>query len=277
MFFTTSSCYKSECFHKQHIVKVSNTLTIVMLGLSILFFISGCTPTSNDNNEVQQVSSSSDIEQIKEPVFDEQERAKQAQQEKEKLISNAREKLNLTEYYQDCLMHGEKTAPYQKYIMLHDTEGNSNAQSVIDWWASNGNLVGAHFVINKDGSIWQAAPLDTIVHHAGFGNTGHNALYGTEDESRDDKLGTKPIGSWASDYGMNSFSIGIEIVHIGGEGDYPLAQLQALDSLIAYIDSYYGFKSEIIDHKAWRSGNSDTSQEFSEYLSSYQNNRVHSS
>ena len=61
----------------------------------------------------------------------------------------------------------------------------------------------------------------------------------------------------------------------GGEGDYPEAQLEALDGLIAYIDSYYGFESEIIDHKAWRSGNSDTSEEFSAYLENYQERRRH--
>ena len=69
--------------------------------------------------------------------------------------------------------------------------------------------------------------------------------------------------------------MGIELVHRGGEGDYPEAQLEALDGLIAYIDSYYGFESEIIDHKAWRSGNSDTSEEFSAYLENYQERRRH--
>ena len=74
---------------------------------------------------------------------------------------------------------------------------------------------------------------------------------------------------------MNSYSIGIEMVHVGGSGDYPEAQLEALDGLIAYIDTYYGFESEIIDHKAWRTGNSDTSPEFAEYLANYQDHRTH--
>ena len=42
------------------------------------------------------------------------------------------------------------------------------------------------------------------------------------------------------------------MVHVGGSGDYPQAQLEALDSLIAYIDTHYGFESEIIYQKAWR-------------------------
>lgn len=95
------------------------------------------------------------------------------------------------------------------------------------------------------------------------------------DESRDDKVGTKAIGNGFADYGMNSFSIGIEMVHVGGSGDYSAAQLEALDALIAYIDAYYGNESQIIDHKAWRSGNSDTSPEFATYLENYQNRRKH--
>ncbi len=75
---------------------------------------------------------------------------------------------------------------------------------------------------------------------------------------------------------MNSYSIGIEMIHDGSTGEgYPEEQLEALDGLIAYIDAYYGFPSAIIDHKAWRSGNSDTSAEFSWYLSNYQQYRTH--
>lgn len=158
---------------------------------------------------------------------------------------------------------------------MHDTEGESDASGVVNYWDSTGSGVAAHFVVNRDGSIVQCVPLDSIAHHAGFGDTGNNALYGVEDESRDDKKGTVPIGDWAADYGMNSYSIGIEMVHVGGSGDYPEAQLEALDGLIAYIDAYYGFESAIIDHKAWRTGNSDTSPEFASYLVSYQKTRTH--
>ena len=159
--------------------------------------------------------------------------------------------------------------------MLHDTEGTGDAYSVINYWDGSGQGVAAHFVINTDGSVVQCVPLDKITHHAGFGDAGHNAQYGVEDESRDDKVGTVPIGDWAPDYGMNSYSVGIEMVHVGGSGYYPEEQLNALDALIAYIDSYYGFESTIIDHKAWRSGNSDTSPEFAGYLANYQDHRTH--
>lgn len=69
--------------------------------------------------------------------------------------------------------------------------------------------------------------------------------------------------------------MGIELVHVGGAGEYPQAQLEALDALIAYIDAYYGFESAVTDHKAWRSGNSDTSPEFAAYLNNYQTTRTH--
>ncbi len=183
--------------------------------------------------------------------------------------------LDLAEDYRPDFVHGDKDAEYQKYIVLHDTEGDGDAESVISSWDAAGSGVAAHFVVNKDGSIVQCVPLDEIAHHAGFGDTGHNEEFGVEDESRDDKVGTEEIGDWASDYGMNSYSVGIELVHVGGEGDYPEAQLEALDGLIAYIDAYYGFESEIIDHKDWRTGNSDTSDEFAGYLASYQEKRTH--
>lgn len=181
----------------------------------------------------------------------------------------------IAEDFRESFDHGPKGAEHQKYIVLHDTEGESDAASVIDWWDSNGNLVAAHFIVNKDGSIWQCVPLDRIAHHAGYGDTGHNEQYGISEDGRDDMKGSSPIGGDFADYGMNASSIGIEMVHVGGEGDYPEAQLDALDALIAYIDDYYGFESEIIDHKAWRSGNSDASPEFADYLESYQTKRIH--
>jgi hypothetical protein len=183
--------------------------------------------------------------------------------------------ISIVEDYRESFVHGDKGPAFQKYIVLHDTEGEGSPASVIDWWDSNENLVAAHFVIGKDGSVYQCVPLDKIAHHAGYGNAGHNDAYGTTEDGRDDMLGSARIGDWAPDYGMNAWSVGIEMVHVSGSGDYPEEQLNALDTLIAYIDAYYGFESTIIDHKAWRSGNSDTSPEFSEYLYNYQDHRRH--
>ena len=189
-------------------------------------------------------------------------------------------RLDMTLDLHDELAHGPKGVDYQKYIVLHDTEGDGEPESIVSYWVGNGNLVAAQFVVGKDGHVAQCVPMDEIAHHAGYGDAGHNKLYGVTDESRDDMLGTKPIGSSCPDYGMNSYSVGIELVHVGGGGDYPQAQLEALDGLIAYIDAYYAEwgqtePSVIIDHKAWRTGNSDTSAEFAGYLANYQDHRTH--
>ena len=169
------------------------------------------------------------------------------------------------------LSHGSKPAQYQKYIVLHDTEGGGSPQNVIDGWASTGQRVAAHFVVGKDGTVVQCVPMDNIAHHAGYGNRGYNAQFGVPEDGRDDKRGTSSY-----DYGMNGYSIGIELVHEGWSGErYPEAQLDALDRLIAYIDSYYGFQSTIIDHKMWAYGNSDTSAEFAGYLANYRSKRAH--
>ena len=187
----------------------------------------------------------------------------------------ARALLDISEDYRDEFVHGEKGSMYQRYIVLHDTEGEADPASVVSSWDGSDKGVAAHFIVGKDGSIVQCVPLDNIAHHAGYGDAGHNDMYGVPEDGRDDMVGTTPIGDWAPDYGMNSYSVGIEMVHIGGSGDYPEEQLQALDNLIAYIDAYYGSESTIIDHKAWRSGNSDTSPEFAGYLENYQNHRTH--
>ncbi len=180
----------------------------------------------------------------------------------------------------DDLAHGEKGPEYQRYVVLHDTEGGGTPESVASYFEGSGNFVASHFIVGKDGHIAQCVAIDKIAHHAGYGDTGNNEAFGTTDESRDDMRGSVPIGSSYPDYGMNSYSVGIEIIHVGGEGDYPAEQLSALDALIAYLDAYYAEQGlenagTIIDHKAWRASNSDTSAEFAGYLASYQDHRAH--
>ncbi len=263
-------------------IQIKKVLTIAT-ALFLTFCLSACTVNVNLNQRDDSKEFQGDV---KDSQLSEEEQQKMAQKqeeqqkEAEKIITRTdvetpRDALGITEDYRASFVHGEKGKDCQKYIMLHDTEGNNNAASVISGWDANGAGVAAHFIVNKDGTIWQCVPLDKIAHHAGYGDTGHNAQFGVEDESRDDKVGTVSIGSSFADYGMNSWSVGIEIVHVGGSGYYPEEQLVALDSLIGYIDAYYGFESEITDHKAWRSGNSDTSAEFAQYLANYKQFRKH--
>lgn len=188
--------------------------------------------------------------------------------------------LNITKQTDSSFNHGSKAKENQKYIMLHDTEMDASPSTVVTSWANSGNGVAAHFVVGGDGSIVQAVELDTITHHAGWGGPGDfDAKFGVGNNDGkgkgDDLVGTTKSGyeSYTS-YGMNSYSIGIEMCHVNGQ-DYPDAQLNAVDKLIAYIDSYYGFKSEIIDHKDWRPSNSDTDSNFSQYLNNYKSLRHH--
>ena len=187
-------------------------------------------------------------------------------------VAELKDNANIKDCIKRKLAHGTKTAKYQKYIVLHDTEGNGSPQSFANYFASTGTYVAAHFVVSRNGSVGQIVDIDKIAHHAGYGNKGHNKKYGVKKDGRDDMRGTKSIGSYCPDYGMNAWSIGIEMEHLHGHG-YTTAQLKALDKLIAYIDAYYGFESTIIDHKAWRAGNSDTDSTFKTYLKNYKKYR----
>ncbi len=246
-------------------------------GLALAFLLAGCSqPEANeeqtDSLQVSDVAADSADAATASANTTQEPSAQETKPTAEEL----RAKLSLSEDYRSSFNHGTKTAEYQKYIVLHDTEVDTSASSIVNSWESSGNKVAAHFVVNKDGSIVQCVPLDAIAHHAGYGDTGKNESYGVEDESRDDKVGTTGAPSKSiTDYGMNSYSIGIEIVHVGGAGSYPEAQLQAVDNLIAYIDAYYGKESAIIDHKTWRASNSDTSAEFAGYLANYEDHRTH--
>ncbi len=238
--------------------------------LALAFLLAGCSQpeTADQQDDSLQVSDTS-VESADAAQESEEQAAKPTAEE-------LRAKLDISEDYRASFEHGVKTAEYQKYIVLHDTEVDTSASSIVGSWDGNGSGVAAHFIVNKDGSIVQCVPLDVIAHHAGYGDTGHNESYEVTDESRDDKVGTTGAPSKTiTDYGMNSYSVGIEIVHVGGAGDYPEAQLQAVDNLIAYIDAYYGKESTIIDHKTWRTSNSDTSAEFATYLANYEDHRTY--
>ena len=184
-------------------------------------------------------------------------------------------KPKIKKMYSKRFIHGKKTTKQTKYIVLHDTEVSGVDASAIakSWKNSNNGYVAAHFVVGRDGAIVQCVPLNKIAHHAGFGNKGHNKKFKVSSK-RDDMRGVKSIGSAYPDYGMNACSIGIEICHASGES-YTKAQLKSLDKLIAYIDYKLGKKCRIIDHKTWRTTNSDTSAAFAKHLKNYKSKRHH--
>ncbi len=247
-----------------------------MLGAALALGLVGCGATAPLGDAVQGAADERPQEPILDDAATDAPAAEEPEEEQPEETEPELPEIAIEQNFVEEFSHGPKTAEFQKYIVLHDTEGGGTPYNVIDGWVSDGNHIASHFIIGKDGQIVQCVPMDQIAHHAGFGDAGHNDYYGTTDESRDDKLGTTPIGDWAPDYGMNSYSIGIEMIHQGStDEDYPEAQLEALDALIAYIDAYFGSESQIIDHKAWRSGNSDTSPEFAGYLANYQATRTH--
>ncbi|MDR1018355.1 MAG: N-acetylmuramoyl-L-alanine amidase, partial [Lachnospiraceae bacterium] len=244
------------------------------------------TVTVDSNKVIDQEKVKEEEAKKKAEVAKKQASQKAAERDKVEAAKKAKSKtnakalfasLNCKQIFYNDLIHGNKPAKYQKYIVLHDTEGGGTPEGVISGWESAGSGVAAHFVIGRDGSIAQSVPLDKIGHHAGYGNGGFNKKYGISDDGRDDMKGSVSIGSSYPDYGMNAWSIGIELIH-NGEADYPEAQLKRLDALIKYLDAYYantttGNAGKIIQHKDWRTTNSDCSNEFQGYLSNYQSKR----
>lgn len=177
--------------------------------------------------------------------------------------------------YSSKFLHGKFGKKDVKWIVLHDTELESSPEDTAKSWTNaNDGYVAAHFIIGRDGEVLQCVPLDTIAHHAGYGDTGNDDKFDVSG-GNDDKKGAVAVQGYPC-YGMNGHSIGIELCHKSDtQKDYPDAQLNALDRLIAYIDETYS-NTQITCHREWRSSNSDTSDEFnSKYLNNYKTARTH--
>jgi hypothetical protein len=176
----------------------------------------------------------------------------------------------IIQMFDDTLAHGEFPTEKVRYIVMHDTEaGTGSASVIIRSWANSGNLVASHFVVERDGTVYQAVPTNRIAHHAGWADYGMDEAFGIVAE-RDDRRGY----DGDEDYAMNAWSIGIEIVHEHDEGAYPEAQLEAVDQLVAMIDAEVGHQPSIIDHKEWAGQrNQDCSDDFP--LGAYKASRSH--
>ncbi|MBR1829195.1 MAG: N-acetylmuramoyl-L-alanine amidase [Atopobiaceae bacterium] len=159
------------------------------------------------------------------------------------------------------LEHGYKSPLYQRCIVLHDTTEIRDFDYWQGLWRSRGG-VSVQFMIKQDGSIRQYIDMNQIGYHAG--SPTYAAL--------DSKYGVVKYCNNGS--AMNQCSIGIEIEHVIDGSDYPKAQLDALDSLIAYIDAYYGFPCTILQHKDYQSSSPDCSKEFQGYLRNLQDHRT---
>lgn len=104
-------------------------------------------------------------------------------------------------------------------IIVHQT-GGSNAKGSLSSYEKDG-ANGAHFLIDKDGTIYQTASVYKSCHHVGNLKSrcmAEKRCTATELKALDKKGPGRPIGrveaekSWPDRYPGNSDSIGIEIV-----------------------------------------------------------------
>lgn len=146
--------------------------------------------------------------------------------------------------------HGDLPKGSVKYLVIHDSLGMDLSSSTISSMSDN---LGRqqhipHFYIDRSGKVSQYVALNKIAHHAGFADQGANSKFGITEE-RDDNVGYE--GSDACDKAMNAWSIGIMLQHDDADGNYPEAQLNALDKLIPYINEQVGSTPQVISHKDW--------------------------
>ncbi len=118
-----------------------------------------------------------------------------------------------------------------KYIVMHSTETGVpvSATRVIDSWSSMGlRHPGAQYVVDRDGTIFQAVDPDLATVHVNIFKT----LPGINNDN----------------------SIGIEINHTGSQG-YPQAQMHAVTRLVGYLQSRYNVENaNIITHRYAQQG-----------------------
>ena len=94
---------------------------------------------------------------------------------------------------------GGSAMPTRRFLVIHFTAGAS-AESSIEYWKQLANGVCAHFVIDRDGTIYQCRPCNVTAGHAG------------KSRWTDPKTGVNYNG-------LNSCSIGIELAN--GGASYP--------------------------------------------------------
>ncbi|HNB22424.1 MAG TPA: peptidoglycan recognition family protein [Candidatus Melainabacteria bacterium] len=118
-----------------------------------------------------------------------------------------------------------------KYIVLHSTETGVpvSAVNVIEGWSSMGRRhPGAQYVVERDGTIYQAVDPDLATVHVNIFKT----LPGINNDN----------------------SIGIEMNHTGRQ-NYPAAQREAVSKLLAYLQGRYQVENaNVITHRYAQQG-----------------------
>jgi N-acetyl-anhydromuramyl-L-alanine amidase AmpD len=101
-------------------------------------------------------------------------------------------------------------------VVLHATAGGLTG--TLAWFRNPGSGVSAHYVVAKEGTVYQMVAEAMAAHHAG-------------------------ASSYQGRTGFNDFSIGIEIVNRNdGLDPYPPAQFEAVADLVAYLVDRYGIQ-----------------------------------
>lgn len=154
-------------------------------------------------------------------------------------------------------------------IVMHRTE-SSSAQSTLNGYKAGGQPAGAHFLIDKDGTIYQTASLDYQTWHVGkirSRGADENAL-AEPDKSWHERTGFSPkainthenANPYPIRYPNNSDSIGIEVVGAYNAAsktwDAPTAeQTASINTLVGMLQQQYGlddhdiYKHDTISYK----------------------------
>lgn len=169
------------------------------------------------------------------------------------------------------LEHGTLASP--EAIVMHRTE-SSTAQGTLDGYKA-GQPAGAHFLIDKDGTIYQTASLDHQTWHVGKIRS-RGAEEGTlseTDKAWHDRTGFKPTAinthenanPYPVRYPNNSDSIGIEVVGAYDKAtqtwDRPTPeQTASINKLVGLLQQQYGlddhdiYKHDTISYKTQGEG-----------------------
>jgi hypothetical protein len=137
-----------------------------------------------------------------------------------------------------------------KYIVMHSTETGIPVpgKNVIESWSSMGlRHPGAQYVVDRDGTIYQALDPDLACVHVNIFKT----LPGINNDN----------------------SIGIEMNHTGSQ-DYPYAQRQAVIRLVGYLQRRYDIQSgNVITHRYAQQGDhtDPVNFNFDEFLATVDN------
>ena len=113
-------------------------------------------------------------------------------------------------------------------LVIHDTEGD-NIEKTLKWFESKDSSVSAHYIIGKDGQVFQMVEDEDTAWHCG-----KSCLPSS----------SKEVGNT-----VNHRSIGIELVNIGdGKHEFPQKQMDALVLLVNDLKTRHEIK-HIVGHK----------------------------